>query len=76
MEDERIARALNLLRENVGLYSADCESLVDLIEDYFNDHATAGKLAYCPTQQLLFLVVTMKFISGINTNKHKIYKTK
>ena len=44
MENERIARALNLLGENADLFSADREGLLDLIEDYFDDHATAGKL--------------------------------
>ena len=56
MEDERIARALNLLGENSDLFSADREGLLDLIGEYFDDHATEGKLqyspAYCPTQQL------------------------
>ena len=44
MEDERIARALNLLGENADLFSADREGLLDLIEDYFDDHTTTGKL--------------------------------
>ena len=44
MEDERIARALNLLGENTDFFSANHEGLLDLIEDYFDDHATAGKL--------------------------------
>ena len=44
MEDKRIARALNLLGENTDFFSANHEGLLDLIEDYFDDHATAGKL--------------------------------
>jgi hypothetical protein len=35
---------LNLLGENTDLFSADSEGLLDLIEDYFDDHTTAGKL--------------------------------
>ena len=44
MEDERIARALNLLGENADLFSADREGLLDLIGEYFDDHATEGKI--------------------------------
>ena len=44
MEDKRIARALNLLGENADLFSADRDGPLDLIEDYFDYHATEGKL--------------------------------
>ena len=44
MDDERIARGLNLLGENADLFSSDRDGLLDLIEDYFDDHATEGKL--------------------------------
>ena len=44
MEDERIARALNLLGENADLFSSDREGLLDLIGEYFDNHATEGKL--------------------------------
>ena len=43
MDNERIARALNLLGENAD-FSSDCDSLLDLIKDYFDDHMTEGKL--------------------------------
>ena len=43
MENKGIARALNLLGENVDLFSANREGLLDLIEDY-NDHMIASKL--------------------------------
>ena len=44
MEDERIARALNLLGENADLFSSDHEGLLDLIGEYFDDHAPERKL--------------------------------
>ncbi len=44
MEEERIARALNLLGENADLFAADGDGLLDLIEEYFDSHATEGKL--------------------------------
>ena len=43
MDDKRIARALNLLAENADLFSSNCDSLLDLIEDYLDDHATEGQ---------------------------------
>ena len=39
MEDERIARALNLLGENADLFSSDSDALLELVEDHFEDHA-------------------------------------
>ena len=44
MEDKRIARALNLLGENADLFATDSEGLLNLIEEYFDSHATEGKL--------------------------------
>ena len=44
MEDERIARALNLLGENADLFSADHDGLLDLIGEYFDNHVTEGML--------------------------------
>ena len=49
MEDERIARALNLLGEDADLFSADREGLLDLIGEYFDDHATEGKIQIQPS---------------------------
>ena len=49
MEDERIARALNLLGENSDLFFADGEGLLDLIGDYFDNHGTESKLLAQPT---------------------------
>ena len=43
MEDERITRALNLLGENANLFAAKSKGLLDLIEEYFDSHATEGK---------------------------------
>ena len=43
MEDERIARALNLLGENADLFATNSEGLLNLIEEYFDSHATEGK---------------------------------
>ena len=49
MEDERIARALNLLGENSDLFSTDSEGLLDLIGEYFDNRVTEGKLLAQPT---------------------------
>ena len=49
MEDERIARALNLLGENSDLFFADGEGLLDLIGDYFDNRGTESKLLAQPT---------------------------
>lgn len=44
-ENVRIARALNHLGENADLFAADSGILLDLIEDYFEGHATdEGKI--------------------------------
>ena len=51
--------SLGLLGENADLLAAYCEGLLDLIEDYFDDHLTSVKLynpAHWHTQQLLFSV--------------------
>ena len=66
MENERIARALNLLGENEDLFSADREGLLDLIEDYFDDHATAGKL-----QPSLLSHPAIIVISGYHEYSHQ-----
>ena len=63
MENERIARALNLLGENADLFSADREGILDLIED---DHATAGKL-----QPSLLSHPAIIIISGYNEYSHQ-----
>ena len=44
MDEERIARVLNLLGENTDLFSSDSEVYLELIEEFFDDHATEGKL--------------------------------
>ena len=49
MADERITWALNLLGENADLLAADREGLLDLIEDYFDDHLTSGNSPVQPT---------------------------
>ena len=49
MEDERIARALNLLGKNSDLFFTDGEGLLDLIGDYFDNRGTESKLLAQPT---------------------------
>jgi len=44
MDEERIARVLNLLGENADLFSSDSGGYLELIEEFFDDHATEGKL--------------------------------
>ena len=41
--EARIARALNPLAEDAFLFSSNGDSLLDLIYDYFDDAAPAGK---------------------------------
>ena len=41
--EARIARALNCLGEDAFLFSSDGDSLLDLIDDYFDDAAPTGK---------------------------------
>ena len=55
MADGRIAR-LGLLGENADLLGADHEGLLDLIEDYFNDHPTLVKLQLSPLAIILSVV--------------------
>ena len=43
MADEQIAGALNLLGENADLFSTECEGLLNLIDEYFEDHASEAK---------------------------------
>ena len=43
MEDERNAKALNLLGENADLFF-NRKGLLDLIGEYFDNHTTEGKL--------------------------------
>ena len=52
---------MNLLGENTDLFSTNSEGLLDLIEDYFNDHATTGKLqpSLLSHPAIIILVATM-----------------
>jgi len=37
MEEERVARALNVLEADRGLLSSDKEALLDFLDDYWTD---------------------------------------
>ena len=40
--EARIARALNLLREDADLFAADQDDLLDLMDEFFNDDDPPG----------------------------------
>lgn len=48
MDDERIARALNLLGENRDLFATDREVILELVGEYFDDHEAEGNLQPSP----------------------------
>ena len=68
MVDENIARAFNLLEEHTDLHAAYREGLLDLIEDYFNDHP---KLQPSPLAHPAIIILGVVFYDIPLKNTHE-----